>query len=451
MAVTTLADLSLDRVAAQLLDRAGGQVEQAEVYAYDTTSTPVDFEANRLKSLETKDTRGIALRVVRHGRIGLATTTRLRATADLDQVVADAVALSAFGAEARFDLPSRIDATPVDVFDPATEAITVEAMVDLGQRMIDHVRAYDGDILCEAGVRRAVETTVILNSRGGHGTYRKSSFALVIGGQLIRGQDFLSIWEYDTRCGIAIDGMALARAAAEKFEVAKPIATVRTGNLPVIFTPRGVASVLLSRFGVSLSGKSVLQGSSALSDKLGTAVFDPRLTIVDDGTISGVPGSSPFDDEGTPTSPLTLIDRGEIRAFYYDRQTAGLAGTATTGHGYRNPESLPGPSTSVVTIAPGTTPLAELIGGIEEGLLVESMTGTFAGNIFSGDFSGNVHVGFKVENGKVVGRVKDTMVAGNVFADMKDLGGLSDTAEWVGGGVRSPHVLFRSLGVSSKS
>ena len=88
---------------------------------------------------------------------------------------------------------------------------------------------------------------------------------------------------------------------------------------------------------------------------------------------------------------------------------------------------------------------------LEEGLLVESMTGTFAGNVFSGDFSGNVHIGFKVEHGKIVGRVKDTMVAGNIFADMKVLGGLSDVAEWVGGGVQSPHILFQSLGVSSKS
>ena len=137
--------------------------------------------------------------------------------------------------------------------------------------------------------------------------------------------------------------------------------------------------------------------------------------------------------------------------FYYDRQTAGLAGTETTGHGYRSPESLPSPSTSVVRIAPGTTPIADLIGGLDEGLLVESMTGTFAGNVFSGDFSGNVHIGFKVEHGKIVGRVKDTMVAGNIFADMKVLGGLSDVAEWVGGGVQSPHILFQSLGVSSKS
>jgi len=426
---THLADLSLHDLAIQLLDRASGRVELAEVYAYDTTSTPVDFEANRLKSLETKDTRGIALRVVKDGRVGLATTTRLRAGSDLDQVVADAVALSVFGAEAKFDLPGHIVPTPVTIYDQATSDLTVETMVGLGQEMIDHVRAYDADILCEAGVRRAIESVVLVNSRGGEGAYRKSSYALVIGGQLIRDTDFLSIWEYDTQCGVTIDARALAEAAVRKFEMAKPIAQVRTARMPVIFTPRGVASVLLSRFGVSLSGKSVLQGSSALSEKRGETVFDARFSLADDATISGVSGAAPFDDEGTTTRRMELIRHGV---------------------GYRGAETLPSPSTSVVCIAPGETPLSDMIGGIEEGLLIESMTGTFAGNIFSGDFSGNVHIGFKIEHGRIIGRVKDTMVAGNIFADMKDLGGLSDSAEWVGGSVRSPHILFRELGVSAK-
>ncbi len=349
---THLADLSLHDLAIQLLDRASGRVELAEVYAYDTTSTPVDFEANRLKSLETKDTRGIALRVVKDGRVGLATTTRLRAGSDLDQVVADAVALSVFGAEAKFDLPGHIVPTPVTIYDQATSDLTVETMVGLGQEMIDHVRAYDADILCEAGVRRAIESVVLVNSRGGEGAYRKSSYALVIGGQLIRDTDFLSIWEYDTQCGVTIDARALAEAAVRKFEMAKPIAQVRTARMPVIFTPRGVASVLLSRFGVSLSGKSVLQGSSALSEKRGETVFDARLSLADDATISGVSGAAPFDDEGTTTRRLELIRHGVVDAFYYDRQTAGLAGTETTGHGYRGAETLTSPSTSVVCIAP---------------------------------------------------------------------------------------------------
>jgi PmbA protein len=445
---TTMAAPTLAELAEQLLDMAGERVEQAEVYAYDTADTPVDFEANRLKSLESKESRGVALRVIKDGRVGLASTTKLD---DLGTLVDTAIALSQFGAPVKFELPSTITASAVNVFEPATERLAVEEMTQLGQEMIDLVRAYDADILCEAGVRRHLETTELRNSRGGQGSYRKSAYSQVIGGQLIRGQDFLSIWEWESSCAPGLDHRTLADTAIRKFDLAKTVVDVSTRRMPVIFTPRGVASVLLSRFGVALSGKSVLQGSSALSDKLGQQVFDPRLTMWDDSTISGVPGSAPFDDEGIPTRRLPLIQNGTVANFYYDLQTAGQAGKQSTGNGYRSPESLPSPSTGVIVIEPGDTSFEAMLSGIDEGLLVESMTGTFAGNIYSGDFSGNVHIGFKIERGKLTGRVKDTMVAGNVFSDMKQLGAISNIAEWVGGSVRAPHILFSELGVSTKS
>lgn len=437
---------STTAICQQVMDLARGRVDLAEAYAYTTADTPVDFEANRLKSLETKESRGLALRVVKDGRIGLASTTRLD---DLAGLVSIAVDLAAFGAEAKFDLPSMIAPTPVNVFDTAVESLRVEQMVEQGEEMIALIRAYDSAILCEAGVRRHLETTEIMNSRGGHGWYRKSNFWLIVGGQLIREGDFLSVWDYEARCGPDIDHRALAEATIRKFELAKNIVQVRSGRLPVVFSPRGVASILLGPFGAALSGRSVLQGSSALSDKLGQQAFDPRLSLTEDSTLSGVPGASPFDDEGMPTGRLPLIELGTVSNFYYDLQTAGLAGKQSTGNGYRSPESLPSPSTGVVLVEGGETPLEELLAGIQEGVLVESVTGN-AGNVFSGDFSGNVQGGFKIENGKLAGRIKDTMIAGNIFTDMKALGGISRELEWVGGRVRAPHILFDSLGVATK-
>jgi len=443
----------LASVAQQVLDLVKSRVEQAEVYAYDTASTPVDFEANRLKSLETKQSRGLSLRVVKDGRIGLAATTKM---GDPQLLVDQAIELSAFGAQARFQLPSSISSgasgsgNNVTVFDPAAEALSVEEMVSLGEEMIARIRAYDSEILCEAGVRRLTETTVLLNSRGGQGQYRKSSFALVIGGQLIRGEDFLNIWEYESACGPNIDQKALADAAIRKFELAKHVAKAQTKRQPVIFAPRGVAGILWGPMSAALSGKAVYQGSSALSEKLGQQVFDPRLTIVEDSTYSGVPSSSPFDDEGVPTRRLPLIQDGKVASFYYDLQTAGLAGKESTGNGYRSPESLPGPHTGTIFFEPGDTSIEQMISGIDEGLIVESVTGN-AGNIFSGDFSGNIQGGFKIEKGQIAGRVKDTMIAGNIFQDMKQLGGISNVADWIYGQAKIPHILFSELGVSTKS
>jgi len=41
--------------------------------------------------------------------------------------------------------------------------------------------------------------------------------------------------------------------------------------------------------------------------------------------------------------------------------------------------------------------------------------------MLGGDFSGNVLLGFKIEKGEIVGRVKDTMISGNVYQLLKDI------------------------------
>ena len=102
-------------------------------------------------------------------------------------------------------------------------------------------------------------------------------------------------------------------------------------------------------------------------------------------------------------------------------------------------------------MAEGDLSLAEMIADVKEGLIVYQVMGAWAGNLLAGDFSANVHLGFKIENGRLVGRVKDTMVAGNVYEAFKDrLRAVGSQAEWVGGSVKLPPLYFRSLSVASK-
>jgi PmbA protein len=172
------------------------------------------------------------------------------------------------------------------------------------------------------------------------------------------------------------------------------------------------------------------------------------LTIFEDPTL-GV-SACPFDDEGTPTSKKVLIDRGVVKQFYWDRRWAARAGTRSTGNGFRGGLSRPSPDLVNLCIAPGTTPVADLIAGMEEGLIVDQVLGAGQSNQLAGEFSVNLDLGYKVENGEIVGRVKNTMVAGSIFEAFQDLVKLSDRAEWVGGGAYVPYILFGRLGVASR-
>jgi len=67
-----------------------------------------------------------------------------------------------------------------------------------------------------------------------------------------------------------------------------------------------------------------------------------------------------------------------------------------------------------------------------------------------GDFSGNVLLGYKVESGKIVGRVKDTMVSGNIYQLLKRIIAIGSEAKWVGSFLKTPHLYCSSLSVASK-
>ena len=87
---------------------------------------------------------------------------------------------------------------------------------------------------------------------------------------------------------------------------------------------------------------------------------------------------------------------------------------------------------------------------MKEGLVIEQLMGAEQGNILGGDFSGNVLLGYKVENGKIVGRVKNTMVSGNVYQLLKEITAIGSEARWVGGFLQTPHLYCPSLSVASK-
>ena len=136
--------------------------------------------------------------------------------------------------------------------------------------------------------------------------------------------------------------------------------------------------------------------------------------------------------------------------FLYDLQTAALAHTQSTGNGGRSRSGSPTPSPSAFIIAPGKTSFDEMVNDINEGPIIEQLMGVAKGNILGGDFSGNVLLGYKVESGKIVGRVKDTMVSGNIYQILKQITAIGSETKWVGGFLNTPPLYCPSLSVVSK-
>jgi len=430
----------------EILDLARKVAEEAEVYRFSSEETPVNFQANHLKAVQSKQSDSVSLRIVKNGRLGYAAAS---GQIDSQKLVDIALDTAQFGMLARFDFSSAKSFPKVNIFDSEVGPFPISKMIELGQKLVDTIIKSREGILCDAGISKDTLSISLINSRGGQAEYKKTTFGLGVGGTLIRDTDMLFVGEGQDSCRPIRDTKAITDIVLNQLELAKDLAVAHNGHLPVIFTPDGVASTFIPALMAAFNGKVVLQGASPIGKRLGERVFDAKFSLSDDSTLDYAPHSRPCDDEGVASRRTPLVENGIVRNFLYDLQTAGQAKAKSTGNGSRGRGGLISPSPSAFIINSGNTTFLEMVQDIKEGLVVEQLMGAEQGNILGGDFSGNVLLGYKIENGKIIGRVKNTMVSGNVYQVLNDIT-IGKDAKWVGGSVFTPHIYCPSLAIASK-
>ena len=435
-------------IAERILDEARRACGEAEVFFVESESAPVHFEANRVKAADSHETAGAALRLIKDGRIGFSSTSRL---GDPGALVEMALDTAQFGAKAAFSFPGPADFPRVDVFDPAIGEAALGGMVDLGDAIVRDLRALSKEVQVEGSVSVSRARITLLNTSGAAVSYQRSGFSLGFEGTVIRGEDMLFVFDGMSSIAPIRDPGEVVSSIARQLEWAHSTAAIETKAMPVIFMPTAVPSVIIGPLMSALNGKTVHQGTSPLAERLGERIVDERISLTDDATLPGVPGSRMSDDEGIPSRRLPLVNAGVAANFIYDLQTAGQAGAESTGNGERGLGSPPSPSAGVLLVGEGDASLEEMIADIDEGLIVERLLGAGQSNILGGDFNANVLLGFKVEKGKVKGRVKDTMVAGNVYKALNDVIAVGRQGKWIGGSLYAPPIACANVAVAAQA
>jgi len=423
----------------RLIDKAMTKAQGAQASLGRSESVNISFENDKLKSAESSQSTSMSVKVVVNGKIGSSHTTDMH---DIDGVVERALEAAEFGSPAHFDFPGPQKGPDVKVYDDAVQAVKKGEMVRIGEEMMGLVKDYNLDILVSAGVNKGVGTTEFANSAGIAYITQSTSFGVGVEGQLIRGTDILWAGHGLGLKKREVDHREMARKTVALFRMAENIAPVRSGQMPVIFSPEGMR-VLLLALSLGVDGKNVFLGSSPLAGKLGEKIADERFSIIDNPLIDYAGGSGTYDGEGVPHQATPLIENGVLRNFLYDLDTAGRAGAKTTGNGV-------GCSPTNLVVNEGTTSYEDMVKQTKEGLLVHSVLGLGQGNPISGEFSVNLHVAYKIENGEVVGRVKDVMLAGNTYTALKNIMAIGDTAEWAGGTLLTPPIQIANLSVVAR-
>lgn len=434
----------------KLLGMAAGAADQAEVFACDQVADSVTFQDSKLHDIETNYLSGVSLRIIKDGKLGFAYTRNLK---DRKALVDNALRSLEGGVEAGYLFPKTDGARKLASKDGSVEKLSGADLLAETSRICDELltRA-SGEIM--AGTYTQRSTVRLLNSKGtdlaSESTEAGSFFEIFYPGS---GSGFGAVHRSKRLAELPTPCLA---AAAALFSKGQKVVEPKGGRMKVLFMP-GSLITLLWRLTSGLSGRSIHERISPVAEKMGQMVFSEKLTVVDDALDDRYPGARAFDDEGTACDPLTLVDRGVLKSFYYDLNYAKKLGAGSTGHGNRtgswggDPVSLkPGPSLSHLFIRPGAASLEKLIGMIDRGIIVEGALGAHSGNIPNGDYSVGVSPGLYVENGEILGRVKDAMVAGNIYQTLRDVVELGDTLHPSFGGAWAPPILCADVSVATK-
>ncbi|MEM0978840.1 MAG: TldD/PmbA family protein [Cyanobacteria bacterium P01_H01_bin.58] len=422
----------------QLLDLAKRTgAEAAEVFQSSSFAQPIFFEANRLKQWESNQLEGTALRVWYEGRPGIAVAY---GAIEPQLLVDKAIAISQVNERENIQLVAGQARRYPDM---GTD-VPVAQLIEWGEAAITCIRDQYPEVICEAELECDVEVTRIVNSLGLDYGYSDTTLSAYMGAEWIRGDDFLSVSDGQVwRDALTPD--SLVQQILQRLAWAdRNVATV-TGRIPILFTAKA-ADTLWGTVQAALSGKRVLEGSSPWSDRVGERVTSEAVTFYQDPDVG--PFSCPFDDEGHQTQRLTFIDRGILRLFYTDCTVGEELGADSTGNGFRpGLESAPTPGLFNTLIQPGDRSLEALVASLDNAIVVDQILGDVAG--ISGDFSINIDLGFRVHKGVIQGRVKDTMVSGNVYTALMNLKAVGQDADW-NGACYTPSVVLEGLSVTGR-
>ncbi|MFW6123622.1 MAG: TldD/PmbA family protein [Acidobacteriota bacterium] len=206
------------------------------------------------------------------------------------------------------------------------------------------------------------------------------------------------------------------------------------GEIPVVLGP-GVTGVLLHEaIGHGMEADFNRKKESTYCSMMGKRVAEPMVTILDDGTLSHLPGSINFDDEATAGQKTVLVDKGILSSYMHDKISARFYKVSPTGNGRRQSyQHYVQPRMRNTYMLAGPSSPEEVIKQAGNGIFVKDV-GNGQVKIGEGDFAFYVSQGRLIENGRLTAPVKDINIMGNGPKMLRNITMVANDFEMAKGG-----------------
>ncbi|MEA4884207.1 MAG: TldD/PmbA family protein [Clostridia bacterium] len=238
-------------------------------------------------------------------------------------------------------------------------------------------------------------------------------------------------------CGVTGSWKDLIRKASPEALADKAV-ELAVGKLDAGYAPGGLYTVILDpmlvgvlsheAIGHTVEADFVLSGSAARG-KIGQKVASELVTMVDDGTLAGASGMVLADDEGVAGQPTVIIDKGILREYLHDRETAASFGAEPRGNSraftYRDQPIIRMTNTFIQS---GSGNLDQMIAEIDHGLLLKGL-GQGGQADSTAEFMFGVAEAYKISHGKVGQMVKGISISGQAFEVLQSVDAVSSDFE----------------------
>lgn len=297
-----------------------------------------------------------------------------------------------------FALPAEIDPTSRTVREKLELCRHFHAAVQgLDPRIVNAVVSYSETLQAKVFANR----TRLLSQTASRIRFRVVLF--VSDGQKVQA-DWLS------RDGTG--GLEIARASDEELRALAEEAVallkaerIEPGFYDVVFDPSVSGVMAHEAFGHGVETDMFVKGRARAAEYLGKRVGSPLVNLLDDPTVPGAYGSYRLDDEGELATPTTILREGIFVQGLTDLYSAFKLGIPRTANGRRQGyDHKAYARMSNTFFAPGSTPVEELIGGLERGVYLRK-TSSGMEDPKGWGVQVEAHIGEEIVNGRRTGRL----------------------------------------------
>jgi PmbA protein len=410
----------------------------AECVIRDGTEFSTVVRLGEVETLKESGSKALGIRVF-VGQRAASTWTSDLSPQSLQQMIDSALELAKVTTEDPFaSIPEAAQLGSIDgdldLYYDDVNSLSTADRIDYARRAERAALDFDPRISNSEGGSFDVATgrKVLANSHGFLGEFQRSycSVSAVPIARDEQGKMQRDYWYSVSRTmGKLESAESVGQTAAKRTLQRLGARKVKTARVPIIFDPQ-VARSLLGHIFEAANGESIYRNASFLTGKLGEQIAGENVTVIDDGTIPGGFGSSPFDMEGVPTRRTVVVENGVLKSYLLNTYAAKKLGLATTGNASRGLAGNPGIGSGNFFLKPGAKTPRQIIGDVKDGLYVTEFLG-FGVNLVTGDFSRGAG-GLWIVNGELTYPVEEITVAGNLKEMLRNISEIGNDLEFRG-------------------